>query len=77
MLCNKPVLKEQQHLSSIFNTQHADLGAHFPCVYRQIPQRIPCLIYLVFTKRETLKILNLLVIPFHLFALLIHNLLFC
>lgn len=33
MLRNKPGLQEQQHLSSIINTQHADLGAHFLCSY--------------------------------------------
>lgn len=33
MLRNKPVLQEEQHLSSIINTQHADLGAHFLCLY--------------------------------------------
>lgn len=33
MLRNKPGLQEQQHLSSIINTQHADFGAHFLCLY--------------------------------------------
>lgn len=42
MLRNKPGLQEQQHLSSIFNTQHADFWSPLPVfIHRQSHRGFP------------------------------------